>query len=266
MAGLLQFFRSKRGFYLIFGFVVAVVCWGMLKGCSRAHMRTVVYTVGIDRSWYPLLLYGKEKNLLAFTDELLEAVSAESGIRFDLIETGTANLVENLDSGIYDAVVSSKPPTHQNMVKYNFSDPIYLVGPVLVVRTDSTIRSLDQLGGRFLGIRRGFSLAFDKPLPHANIISYDNMTVALSDLEDNKIDALIMDSLFAYVQIQGIYTGKIKIVTGPLSQEGLRLMTLYNSREEEMLQAFNQTLKVLHENGQYHQLLQRWGLFDPNVN
>lgn len=266
MAQFLQYLRSGKGRYYFAVFVVIILGWGALRGCSHGSLLVMSrYTVAVDRSWYPLPLYGKEKNLLAFVDELLEEIGAESGIGFTLIETGTPNLLRDLDNGGYDAVVTSKPPTHVNMVKYHFSDPIYMMGPVIVVRTESTVKTLDDLASKFVGIRRGLPLAFDSPLPSANIIPYDNMTIGLADLEDNKIDALIMDSLLAYVQIQGIYVGKVKIVTAPLSQEGLRLMTLHDKRYDEFLTLFNKSLKTLQENGKYEELLSRWGLFNPVI-
>lgn len=266
MGRILQFFRSPMGRYLLIGLAIFVVGWGVLRGCSNnssfAHPR---YSIAVDRSWYPLALYGKETNLLAFTDDLLEAIAEESGLRFNLIEVGTPNLIPDLDNGTYDAIISSMAPTALNVARYQFSDPVYLIGPVLVARIGSDVKSLAELTNSYIGIPRGASLAFDIPFPKAKIIPYDNMTIALGDLEDNKIDALIMDSMQAYLQIQGIYSGKLKIVTKPLTTEGLRLVSLNNIRTKGLLDIFNKSLLALRENGQYEELLNQWGLFNPLI-
>lgn len=266
MDSLKQFLRIRRVQYALLIFLAVILVWFFLRACSAVdevtHPR---YTVAVDRSWYPLALYGKETNLLAVMDELLDAISEESGIRFTLLEVRTPNLIRDLDSGIYNAMISPMPPTHLNMIRYRFSDPIFLLGPVLLVEEDSPIKSLAELNGRFVGIKRGISLNLDVPFPAANIVPYDNMTIALGDLEDNRIDALIMDSLQANVQIQGFYTGKIKVVTSPMTQEGIRLVSLNSPDYDDLFDVFNKTLEKLKENGKYDQILNRWGLFNPVI-
>ena len=266
MKQFLNFFRTRQGRYFFLGILVITLGWFFLRGCGPGalliHPR---YNIAVDRSWYPLALYGKENNMLAFTDELLEAISAESGIRFNLLEIRTPNLIRGLEGGLYQAMVSAMPPTHLNMLRYRFSDPIFLMGLVLLVPEKSTISSLDELNGHFVGIRRGVSLNLDVPFPAASIVPFDNMTLALADLEDGKIDALIMDSLQAYVQIQGFYTGKIKVVTSPLTQDGIRLVALNNPHYNELFETFNKSLLALKQNGKYDEILTHWGLFNPTI-
>jgi polar amino acid transport system substrate-binding protein len=266
MKGIVSFLKTRKGRYFLAIFLIIFAAFIAMRGCSRTPRTTQSrFHIAIDRSWYPLALYGKENNLLAFADELLDAIGRESGLTFDVLDIRTANLIPDLDNGFYDGMISAMPPTHLNMIRYRFSDPIYLLGPLLVVRSDSPIKSLEELAGRFVGIRRGASLQFDVPFPNANITPYDNMTVALADLDNNKIDALIMDSLQAYVQIQGIYAGKVKIVTSPLTQDGLRLVTLNKTRYNELFDLFNKSLSSLKENGTYEELLRKWGLFNPRL-
>lgn len=267
MSRLFSFLRTSKGRYVLFTLVAILAGWGWIRGCSHHSMFTQErYTVAIDKTWYPLALYGKEKNLYAFMDELLDAIGQESGLRFHVLEVGTTNLMQDLNQKNYDAVIAATPPVLMNRLKYRFSDSLYLVGPVLLVRTNSKIQSLDELTNRFVGIQRGSSLSFDTPFPDAKIVPYDSITTALAELEERKIDALIMDSMQAYVQIQGLYyTGKIKIVTAPLTQKGLRLITLDEARYNELFDAFDKALSSLKKNGVYEELLNRWGIFNPFI-
>lgn len=253
--------------YILLTLIIVLAGWGLIRGCSGSmKVRHPIYHIGIDPNWYPLSLYGKNKNLQAFIDELFAVLRDETGLRFNLVQVGSSSLITGLDNNNYDGAITSIPNNPYNLIKYQFSDPIYLLGPVLVVTTHSKIQSLHELEGKFIGISRGSSLNFDVPIPKSNIKPYDNMTVALADLDDDKIDGVIIDAMQAFVQLQGIYAGKLKIVSRPLFQDGLRLTTLKNPKYDEMISLFNTSLKIVKENGTYDQLLSRWGLYNPLIN
>lgn len=264
MNRLVLFFRSKNGRYVSLLLLIFIVGWGFLRGCvNKTTFMHPRYTIAVDRTWQSVSVFGKENNLLAFTDELLAAITEESGIRFNLLETRTPNLLPGLENGLYDAVISTMMPTLMNEQKYNFSEPFYLLGPVLVVRIDSDITSLKDLSGRYMGVQRGMSLNFDQLLPNTIITPFDNATAAFAALESNKIDAVIMDSLQAYVQIQGIYSRTVHIVSKPFNKEGLRLITLKNPKFDELFTIFDRSINDLIENGKYAELLNKWKLYNP---
>lgn len=264
MKRLFPFLRTTKGRYLAIGLVIFLAGWGFLRGCS--HSKRGVsrpYTVAVDHSWYPLSIYGKEKNLLGFMMELFDAISEETDLRFSFRQVQTVSLLPSLDSQEYDSVISSLPQNATNQAKYQFSEPLYLLGPVILVKTSSPIESLNDLAGRFVGVQRGSSLNFDTPLPNITVLPYDNINSALGDLESNAIDAFIMGGLQAFVQIQGIYYGKIKIATLPLTREGFRLITLNTPSHKEFMEVFNQALLTLQESGKYDELISRWGFYNP---
>lgn len=261
MKPLLKFLQTKSGRYLSLMVVLFVLIFSFFHERSGGHrLKRTRYNVAVDRSWYPLPVYGKGQNLLGFTDELLDAIGKESEIGFNLITVEPLNLIEDLENGKVDAVISTMPVTYQSLLKYRFTETFYSVGSVLLVASSSPIKSLEELSGHFVGIRRGMSLSFDVPFPNANIVPYDNMSLAFTDLESKKIDGIITDALQAYVQTHGIYTGSVKIILPPLTQEGLRLVTLNKRRYAELIELFDKSLKTLKENGTYDEILERWNL------
>jgi polar amino acid transport system substrate-binding protein len=89
------------------------------------------------------------------------------------------------------------------------------------------------------------------------------MNRALEALDRDKIDGVIMPASRAYYSVDGYYAGKLKIITAPLTDIGLRLIALKTPASEVLISSFNETLKELKANGEYSALLTRWSFVDP---
>ena len=105
-----------------------------------------IYRIARDPSWYPLNLLGKERQLLAFSDELFLAIARDQGINIVLLKTSSVSLFPGLFQHHYDAVISTMPPTSFNRRRFNISNPYYLVGPVLVVHCFQPRKDFVTLG------------------------------------------------------------------------------------------------------------------------
>ena len=233
------------------------------SGCGTAE-KTKVYKIGRDRSWYPLNLLGKERNMLAFTDELIYTIAANEGFKVDLDSASHNALQENLDRSVFDAVVTFRRPIKKLLRKYEFSDPFFLLGPVLVVPIDSEAQSIQDMKGRVVGIQTGASVVYNvDTVPDIIFTPYENILFALRNLAEDQIDGVVMESLPAHEYVDSFYKGELKIVPPPLTDDGLRLMARRDPVERDMLDRFNTGLIHLIEDGTYYELLKKWGLFDP---
>jgi polar amino acid transport system substrate-binding protein len=230
--------------------------------CSRPEKKLRV--IARDPSWYPLNLMGKENNLLGFTDELLYAIAKEEDLTIELVVTSDSTLLSGLDHGRYDGIITSLTPSLEYEKDHIFSEPLYLLGPVLVVPMSSTIDSLSGLENKMVGIQRGSATAFDTVrFPSVGITQYDNLLMALDMLTKRNIDAVIMKAIPAYVYTQSFFRTTLKIATTPLTSEGLRLMMNNDSDDDKFMKRFNDGLKRLKENGSYEALTKKWGIYNP---
>lgn len=249
----------KLSFLLIL--LAAFIVFGVRSCSENMWNEKRVYRIARDPAWYPLDLLGKERNMLAFSNELLVAIANEEGLQIDVETMGQENLFIGLNNEVYDAVLAALPPTQANAKIYLFSDPFYLLGPVLIVNVSSHVKSLDEMAGKSIGVLSGSSLVYKSDrFPTVLITSYDNILTALNDLNRNLIDGVILNNLSAYNYVTGPYAGKLKIATPPLTEEGLRLIARNHPEFEELIKSFNAGLKVLEANGTYDMLLKKWGL------
>src|SRR5438034_547821 len=96
----------KRNIILII-IVAVILAWGLMHSCSQEIVQKRLYTIGRDNSWYPYHLRGKDKNLVAFTNDLMAAISKETHLNFEWVVTNSSSLLEGLIDENYDAITST---------------------------------------------------------------------------------------------------------------------------------------------------------------
>jgi polar amino acid transport system substrate-binding protein len=136
----------------------------------------------------------------------------------------------------------------------------------LIVNEDSNIDSLREMTGKIMGIESGALQVFNIPEPpDIVIIPYDTAATALENLDQKVIDGVLLDALRAYVWTEGFYAGRLKVVTSPLTDRGLRVVTRNRPEYLQWLNEVNEGLKAVRENGIYDQLLIKWDLIDTEI-
>ena len=248
---------------IVLGVVLAIALILFFIITTERVVERKIFRIARDVSWYPLELLGKEKHMVGFTSELIQKIAKEQDFHYELVRVGPNVLLEGLDRGNYEAALSSLTPSVVTKKKFVFSDPIYLLGPVLIVSEDSELKSLEGMEDKILGIQTGASQVFNIPdYPHLLIIPYDNMIVALEDLDKDVIDGVILDAMVAHAYTKGFYKGRLKVVTSPLTEKGLRLVTRKEPRSLLLISRFNAGLKTLRNDGTYEKLLEKWNLIN----
>lgn len=219
------------------------------------------YRIARDPSWYPFNLRGKEKSVTAFSDELLQRMAREEQVRVEMISAPWDTLVPLMEKGSCDAILTGVTPTRRFTDRYLFSVPYLLLGPVLVVREGSPIKRVSDLQELRLGVQRGQAKGFIMPQnSRLDIQMYDDLGEALEDLIERDLEGVIMDALAAHIAEKGYYRGQVKVVTEPLNDIGLRMMTLQGDNEE-LIQSFNSRLEDYQKRGIVDELAEKWGVF-----
>jgi polar amino acid transport system substrate-binding protein len=251
---------TKRNVIILILLAIFLV-WGGARSCSRINGLdpSKVFVIARDQNWYPLNLMGKEKAILAFSNEILLAIAKKEGLKLELVTVSADSLFANLEKGKYDAILSALTPSDFNKNSFAFSDPFLFIGPVLVVPANSTITSLSQLNKKIIGVRRGAHIVFDISEYDILFTPYDNMNTAFSDLEKGRLAGIIMPALQAqhFILSKG---GKAKVVSTPLTNEGLRIVAKPGTHSDILIEKYNHGLKELKEEGTYDKLLHKWGL------
>ena len=243
-------------------FLLLLMIVAMISCKSSARPRTKPYIIAQNNAWEYLNLYGKEKNVSGFSDDLVLEISKVEGITVQLVSTNKSPVVSLLNQDDIDGVFSALTPNDQNMRRYDFSEPYFVLGPVLVVRENDPAHTLEDMGHREIGFERGYYWALQLASTTDAIFDpYNDVMYAFDDLKKGTIDGVIVDSMVAYRAVGGIYKGVLRIAGPPLAPLSIRLV-VKKGKNEELIEYFNQGLEVVKKNGLYQKILRYWELFD----
>ncbi len=237
--------------------ILLVLCGCSQKDCTPSSS---TYTIGIDPSWYPLRIAGQEKNLLAFSVELLVAVAKQQGLELAVQTRNWDNLLWGLRKQEYGAMLSSMPPYAFYLKEYSFSDPYLMTGPAIVTLKSSSISSVEGLKGKEVGVVRGSPASLLlQTTPGIVLKGYGTIPQLLEGLSREEIEAAAAEILVAQQFVRDLYGDTFRLASGPLSDAGLRLISLHNC-STELIDRFNKGVLELKKNGMYEKLLSKWGL------
>lgn len=250
--------RSFR--VLITLFLMAIVFF-YFPSCGGGAKGDKIYKIGRDKSFYPLQLMGKENNLLGFTDELLFAIAEREGFDIDLESSAYQNVMNSLNLGRDDAVVTFDNPTFRLEQRYEFSDPFFFLGPVIIVQTDSDINSFKDLENKVVAVERNSTTLSNVKIDFPIIFTpFDNVLAALRQVASGQIDAVILDAIEAFEYTQSFYKNNLVFLIPPITDEGLRLATLKTEEGRKLIEMFNTGLRKMREDHSYRELLFKWDL------
>lgn len=105
----------------------------------RAMQQRAVWRVGMDPSFPPFELLDENGQMVGYDVELAQAMAARWGMRLELAPIGFDSLLDALQTGQVDSVVSALPYDPRNTQNVAYSPPYFEAGIRLVVRTDSDL-------------------------------------------------------------------------------------------------------------------------------
>lgn len=240
------------------------VLLGIMRACffSGGRPAKSYYLIARNIHWDSFNFSGKEPNIQAFAEDLVLAASKEANLHVQFVQANPQNLLVDLQAEKYDAVFTFMTPNSINEDIYYFSDPLYVLGSVLLVKEDSDVENLEDMGGKTIGIKSGSSSIYEVDhYPSIIIVTYDNMNAAMNDLVNGKIDGVIMDVWHALISTHGFFASQLKIATIPFTRQGLRLVALTGSDTEEFIKSFNDGLERVKASGEYQKLILKWDLY-----
>ena len=272
--------KPKLGIILTLILVLAFVVTGCAKGTPTSAPATKApekaaeqptqapekaakkYVIATDAAFPPMEYVDENtKEIVGFDIDLMNAIAKEMGFEVEFKNTAWDGIFAGLESGDYDAILSSVTITEERQAKYDFSDPYINAGQAVVVRADeSEIQSHKDLTGKTVGAQIGTTGALAvQEMDGVTLKEYDTIDLALMDLVSGNLDAVVVDTPVAadYALASDQFAGKLKIVGEPFTEEYYGLV-VRKGENQELLQLFNEGLKKVRAAGTYDQIYAKW--------
>jgi polar amino acid transport system substrate-binding protein len=220
-------------------------------------------SVAVDATWPPMEMIDDSKKLVGFDIDLMKAIAKTSGFQLEFKNTAWDGIFAGLDDGKYDAIISSVTITDERSKTMSFSIPYINAGQVLVVPNDiNGIVGLKDLISKVVGAQTGTTGEFEIEKVEDEYSlekkTYDEIGLAIDDLANGRIDAVVCDlpSAAQYAIYNGKYKGMLKIVGHRMTEENYGVAI--KKGNTKLLDLINKGLKKLIDSGEIMALEKKW--------
>ena len=223
-------------------------------------------TIGFDNTFVPMGFEEKNGQYAGFDIDLAQAVSEKLGIQIKFQPIDWDMKETELQNGTIDAIWNGYTATDERKEKVAFTIPYMENQQVLVSKKSQNIHSIQDMTDKVLGAQAGSSgyLNFEgQPELLKNRVKdqkanqYQSFNEALIDLKNDRIDALLIDRVYAnyYLQSEGILNDYSVFSAGFESEAfavGVR------PADKTLLAALNQAFISLYQEGKFQEISQKW--------
>ncbi len=197
--------------------------------------------------------------LRGFEVEIADALARRIGVRPEFVQIDWQNLIPSLEREDFDMVMNGLEVTPERQARVLFTQPYFWFTEVIVVRRDAgAVSSLADLHGRRVGTLSG-SLAFEmlKAAPEIEAVLYEGVEEPYLDLEQGRIDAVLLDNIIA--DRYGLVRPTLR--QAAVIAEGAYAIAVRND-SPQLLGVLDEALADLARSGELREILSRWKLWD----
>lgn len=238
----------------------AVLVLLMVMMCTQAAWAKKII-VASDATWPPMEMIDSEKNIVGFCPDLVRAIAKAGGFEVEIRNTAWDGIFAGLAAGKYDLIASSVSITDERKRAMMFSDPYFEVKQGVVVSADSGIKSEADLNGKTVGAQIGTTGYFSaKKIKGVTPKSYDEVGLAVEDLYNGRIDAVICDDAVAadYALQNPNYSQKLGLGFMIVPEKPEYLGFAAKKGNKEVIELMNKGLKLVRESGEYDTIFNKW--------
>ncbi|MEJ1932778.1 basic amino acid ABC transporter substrate-binding protein, partial [Nostoc sp. NIES-2111] len=175
--------------------VVGLSCL-LLTACSGSFNQGKTLRVATEPAFPPFEFVGQDGNLQGFSIDLMNAIAHAASFKVDFQSLPFDGIISALQSKTVDAAISSITITAERSKTVSFSRPYFKAGLAIAIRSDNqNITSFDSLKNKKIAVQIGTTGADKaKNIPGVQIRSFDSAPLALQELANGNVDAVINDA------------------------------------------------------------------------
>lgn len=250
----------KKSMLLIMGLIVVLVMAACgSKSDSGSGEGKGTYKIGIDVT-YPPFEFEKGGKTVGIDVDLINAIAKDQDFKVKLEAMDFSGIIPAMQAGQLDVGMGGMSITDERKKKVDFSDPYFDAGLTVVVKKDSSIKSIDDLKGKKLAVKNGTTgakFATDNADKYGyEVVQFNDRPSMFQEVSNGNADALIEDyPVITYAIAQQDL--KLKTVGDRLNgdQYGISVM---KGKNQDLLKKINKGLENLKKNGEYDKIIEKY--------
>ncbi|MDO4814378.1 MAG: amino acid ABC transporter substrate-binding protein [Gemella sp.] len=263
--------KLLSGILLAVTSLVLVACSGGNSASTsgdnwKKYEETKSIKIGFDNTFVPMGFEDENGKTVGFDIDLAEAVFAKYGIKVTWQPINWELKEEELNNGNIDLIWNGYTMTEERAKKVQFTNPYMVSGDVLVVKKSSGIKSPADMKDKNLGAQSGSSGydAFNKKpeilkdsVKNNDAVLYDTFNQAFIDLETSRIDALLVDNVYAtYYLTKNGKAADYDVV--PVELERGDFGVGARKADTQLVAKINEAFTTLYKEGKYQEISKKW--------
>lgn len=239
--------------------LAGVLTVGMLSGCSSTASDTTekkVIKMGTNAAFPPFEYY-EENKIVGFDVELAEMIADKLGMELVVEDMEFNTLLGAVSNNMIDFVGAGMTVDEERAKQVDFSQGYFNSKQMVIVQSSNDeIVDTDGLNGKKIGVQLGTTS--DKfaelYIEDAEITRFDKAALAVADLKNGKVDAVIVDAEPAKELTKG--QDDLKVLESPFVEEEYALAV--KKGNTDLLEKINTALDEIKASGEYDKLYSKY--------
>ncbi len=224
-----------------------------------SFVRAGEIVVGTNAEFMPFEFTDDNNNIIGYDIDVIMAVAKAAGISATMHNQAFDTLIEGLQTGRLDAVISGMTITDARKEKIDFSEPYYNAAQVIVVQNKTKgITKIEDIKGKLVGVQLGTTgdIMSEEVMGENNpdLKKFRKYNEVFTELSLGRIDAVVVDLPVAEAYVKkmpGIYISSDK-----MSEEQYGIAVKKGNKA--LLDKINEGLKKIRESGEYDAITAKW--------
>lgn len=245
---------------LVAGCVMSMVACGSGKskesagdsGSSETSKDTLVMATNAE---FPPYEYYEGGEVVGIDAEIAAAVAEEMGMKLQIEDMAFDSIITAVSSGKADIGAAGMTVTPEREANVSFSDTYATAKQVIIVTEDSAITGPDDLEGKTIGVQLGTTGdLYCEDIADATIERYNKGMEAVQSLQQNKIDAVVIDGEPAKVFVEE--NEGLKILDEAYTEEEYAIAIAKDN--DELVSKINEALANLKKSGKLDEIVNKY--------
>ncbi|MFM0236894.1 transporter substrate-binding domain-containing protein [Paraburkholderia phytofirmans] len=234
--------------------VTVAVTFAGFSGAASAQTPDVL-NVATDAT-FPPMEYSENGARTGFDVDLMNALAKAMGKKVQWTDIDFKGLIPGLIAHRFDAAISGIYITDERAKVVDFTDCYYAGGLVVLVKSNSPIKSVEELNGKNVSVQVGTkSVNFLRDnFPQINRVEVEKNQEMFDLVGIGRADAAVTGKPAAYQLVKT--RGGFRVLDKPLTTEAYGITV--RKDEPQLKAAFNTALAKIKADGTYAAIVKKW--------
>ena len=222
--------------------------------------------IGVDAPYPPYEYYNEKGELTGFEIELGNAVCEHVGVSCEWIVTPWDTIIDDLNAGKFDMIMSSMSIDADRKKLVSFSDPYYSTPSVFFTRKGEFIKGISNsdLNNQKIAVQSGTlqHKYLQEKYDDIQIMTFDGWDAISASFRAGESDVVFTD----YPQWEGEFMleGVYEVIGKPIQFNGIGLA--FRKADVNLRKAMNKGLDYTKTYGEFQRLRRKYFFYDIMVN